>query len=261
VRGFNQRNVAIMINGVPVNDMENGWVYWSNWDGVGDATSSIQMQRGLSAVNLATPSIGGTMNIITDPTANTRQVLAKQEVGNDGFLKSTVSLSTGLINGKYAFTVSGVRKSGEGYYDGTWTDAWAYYAAAAWNINDKQRIDFYAVGAPQRHGQNLYRQNIAAYSHEYAREVFEENGLTEAEIQAALDAFPEAGRRWNQNASVADAGLSSTQNNGFGEVDRANDTYLNERENFFHKPQLNLNHYWQMSDDMLWSTVLYYSGG
>jgi len=47
VRGFNQRNVAVMINGVPQNDMENGWVYWSNWDGVGDATSSIQMQRGL----------------------------------------------------------------------------------------------------------------------------------------------------------------------------------------------------------------------
>ena len=33
VRGFNQRNVAVMINGVPQNDMENGWVYWSNWDG------------------------------------------------------------------------------------------------------------------------------------------------------------------------------------------------------------------------------------
>lgn len=40
VRGFDQRNVSVMINGVPVNDMENGWVYWSNWDGVGDATSS-----------------------------------------------------------------------------------------------------------------------------------------------------------------------------------------------------------------------------
>lgn len=46
LRGFNQRNVAIMINGVPVNDMENAWVYWSNWDGVGDATASIQIQRG-----------------------------------------------------------------------------------------------------------------------------------------------------------------------------------------------------------------------
>jgi Outer membrane cobalamin receptor protein len=46
VRGFNQRNVAIMINGVPVNDMENGWVYWSNWDGLADATTSIQLQKG-----------------------------------------------------------------------------------------------------------------------------------------------------------------------------------------------------------------------
>ena len=55
VRGFNQRNVAVMINGIPVNDMENGWVYWSNWDGVADATTSIQLQKGLSAQNLATP--------------------------------------------------------------------------------------------------------------------------------------------------------------------------------------------------------------
>ena len=69
VRGFNQRNVAVMINGVPQNDMENGWVYWSNWDGVADASHSVQMQRGLSAVNLATPSIGGTMNVITSHLA------------------------------------------------------------------------------------------------------------------------------------------------------------------------------------------------
>ena len=55
VRGFSQRHTAVMINGVPVNDMENGWVYWSNWDGVGDAATSIQLQRGLSAINLATP--------------------------------------------------------------------------------------------------------------------------------------------------------------------------------------------------------------
>ncbi len=261
VRGFNQRNVAIMINGVPVNDMENGWVYWSNWDGVGDATSSIQMQRGLSAVNLATPSIGGTMNIITDPTANTRQVLAKQEVGNDGFLKSTVSLSTGLINGKYAFTVSGVRKTGDGYYDGTWTDAWAYYGAFAWNISDKQRIDLYAVGAPQRHGQNLYRQNLAAYDHEYAREVFEDEGLSSSTIDDILDTFPEGGRRWNQNSSDVSDSYGNFANNGFNDVDRYQDGSMNERENFFHKPQVNLNHYYQISDKSLLSTVAYYSGG
>ena len=97
VRGFNQRNVAIMINGIPVNDMENGWVYWSNWDGVADVTSSIQMQKGLSAQNLATPSIGGSMNIITDAAALEKGGSFKQEVGAWGFLKSTLSYNTGLI--------------------------------------------------------------------------------------------------------------------------------------------------------------------
>jgi len=46
IRGFDQRNVNVMINGIPINDMENGWVYWSNWDGLGDATNSLQVQRG-----------------------------------------------------------------------------------------------------------------------------------------------------------------------------------------------------------------------
>ena len=31
LRGFTQSNTAFLINGQPVNDMENGWVFWSNW--------------------------------------------------------------------------------------------------------------------------------------------------------------------------------------------------------------------------------------
>ncbi|OQX73155.1 MAG: TonB-dependent receptor, partial [Bacteroidetes bacterium 4484_249] len=132
VRGFNQRNVAIMINGVPINDMENGWVYWSNWDGIADATSSIQMQRGLSAVNLATPSIGGTMNVITAPAEMKAGGSAKFEVGSGNFYKLSLSGNSGLINEKFAVSVSAVRKVGEGVIDKTWTDAWAYYIGASY---------------------------------------------------------------------------------------------------------------------------------
>ena len=34
IRGFDQENSATLINGVPVNDMENGRMFWSNWDGM-----------------------------------------------------------------------------------------------------------------------------------------------------------------------------------------------------------------------------------
>ena len=171
IRGFNQRNIAVMINGVPQNDMENGWVYWSNWDGVGDAAHSIQVQRGLSAVNLAAPSVGGTMNIITDPTAHTRGGKFKQEVGAGGFVKSTLNYNTGLIGGKMAFSGTLVRKTGDGVIDKTWTDAWAYYFGATYAMNETNRFELYAVGAPQRHGQNLYKQNLGAYDSDFAASV------------------------------------------------------------------------------------------
>ena len=261
VRGFNQRNVAVMINGVPQNDMENGWVYWSNWDGVGDATSSIQMQRGLSAVNLATPSIGGTMNIITDPAAHEKGGKFKQEVGEGGFLKSTLNYNSGLINDKLAISGTIVRKTGDGLIDGTWTDAWAYYLGTSYAVSDKQRFELYAIGAPQRHGQNLYKQNIATYSQELAGSI---DGYNDSAYVEGEKFETEAGRFFNQNWAPVDPEYKGQQYwymYGARTTDRYNPNLLNERENFFHKPLVNLNHFYDINDDMRLSSVLYWSGG
>ncbi len=269
VRGFNQNNVAIMINGVPVNDMENGWVYWSNWDGVADATSSIQMQRGLSAVNLATPSIGGTMNILTDPAAHERGGKFKQEIGNDMFLKTTGSYHSGLINDKLAFGATVVRKTGDGLIDKTWTDAWAYYFGASYAVNDAHRLEFYAIGAPQRHGQNRYMQNIGAYDAEFAKSLddYDEAAL-EQYTEASADRYGEheakAGRFYNENWNVIDPDFDGKEYfymYGAKEKDRHDPDYMNEIENYFHKPQINLNHYWSINDAMRLATTVYFSGG
>ena len=202
IRGFNQRNIAVMINGVPQNDMENGWVYWSNWDGVGDTAASIQVQRGLSAVNLATPSVGGTMNVLTDPTAFEKGGKFKQEAGDGGFMKSTFNYNTGLIlNDKLALSGTIVRKTGDGIIDGTWTDAWAYNLGASYAISDDQRFELYAIGAPQRHGHNLYKQNIATYSQELAGDI---EGYDTDAFAEGNKFETEAGRLFNQNVAPID---------------------------------------------------------
>ena len=268
VRGFNQRNVAVMINGVPQNDMENGWVYWSNWDGVGDATHSIQMQRGLSAVNLATPSIGGTMNIITDPAAAEKGGMVKQEVGAGSFLKTSINYNTGLIGGNLALSGTLVRKTGNGVIDKTWTDAWAYYFGASYQMNDANRFEVYAVGAPQRHGQNLYKQNLGAYDSEFAKGVdgydataLGDDGKFVDEGEANGVGF---GRTFNQNWAPINSSYKGQQYwymYGARTTDRHSPDFLNERENFFHKPLVNLNHYLTLNDQMRLSTVAYWSGG
>jgi outer membrane cobalamin receptor len=269
VRGFNQRNVAVMINGVPQNEMENGWVYWSNWDGVGDATSSIQMQRGLSAVNLATPSIGGTMNIITDPTALEKGGSFKQESGAGSFLKSTLNYNTGLFADKFALSATVVRKTGEGIIDKTWTDAWAYYFGASYAANKNNRFELYAIGAPQRHGQNLYKQNTMAYDQEFAQEIADKDILNEEDMSDYVSKFTndngdDAGRYFNQNWSPVDPAYEGKQYwymYGAREVDRFDPNYINERENFFHKPLVNLNHFLTINEQMRLSSILYWSGG
>jgi len=262
IRGFNQRNVAVMINGVPQNDMENGWVYWSNWDGVGDATSSIQVQRGLSAVNLATPSIGGTMNIITDPTSFEKGGKFKQEAGDGGFLKTTINYNTGLLlNDKLALSGTIVRKTGDGIIDGTWTDAWAYYFGGSYAVSENQRFELYAIGAPQRHGQNLYKQNIATYSQELAGDV---DGYDTDAFAEGNKFETEAGRLFNQNVAPIDPSYTGKQYwymYGARTTNRFNKNFLNERENFFHKPLVNLNHFLTINDKTRLSSVLYWSGG
>ncbi len=255
VRGFTQRNVAIMINGVPVNDMENGWVYWSNWDGVGDATSSIQVQRGLSAVNLATPSIGGTMNIITDPTAQEAGVLYKTEMGTGNFQKQTLFANTGLIDDKFALTFGGVRKTGEGQVNAAWTDAWAYYFGAAYQINTKNRLEVYATGAPQRHGQRRWRLNAANFSHELANEL----GYSSEVLNDPR--FAEQGLLYNANWSGVSSSYQGQQYwNGERSL-RHDGSFINESENYYHKPIVNLNWYSQLSDQLSLYTTAYYSGG
>lgn len=255
VRGFTQRNMAVMINGVPVNDMENGWVYWSNWDGLGDATSSIQVQRGLSAVNLATPSIGGTMNIITDPTAQKAGITYKNEIGIGNFRKQTLFANTGFIDNKFALTLGGVRKTGEGQVDAAWTDAWAYYLGAAYQINDKNRIELYATGAPQRHGQRRYRLNAANFSHELAKDLGYDDEILDD------PRFADLGLLYNSNWTPVSTSYQGSQYWDGKQRERHDPTFINESENYYHKPIVNFNWYSQLSEKLNLFTTVYYSGG
>jgi len=266
VRGFSQRNVSILINGVPTNDIENGWLYWSNWDVVGDVTSTTQIQRGLSNVSLPTPSIGGTMNIITDPAASQRGGTLKLEAGSDEFYKATAVLHSGLINGKFALTVAGIAKTGEGFANGTYSRAAGYYIGATWNLNKTNRFELFVIGSPQRHGQRRFASNIAAYSVDFARSL----GYTDAQIYsigsganagAQRQGPIDAGFAYNQNVGPVNSSYTGKQFYWGKLHDREDSNHINESENYFHKPQINLNWYSTISDALKLTTVVYYSGG
>jgi len=219
LRGFNSENVAVMINGVPVNDMENGRVYWSNWAGLSDVTSAMQVQRGLGASKVAVPSIGGTINILSKTSDVQKGGNIIASTGNDGYQKYGFTLSTGLMDNGLAATVSFAKIEGEGYVDGTQFKGFNYFVNLSKEINENHKLSFTSFGAPQRHGQRQNRSTIDTYRN------------------------AESGNRFNP-----DWGYKN------GQVTHIED-------NFYHKSQTSLNHYWTMSDVSSLSTAVYASFG
>ena len=53
MRGFKQDNISILLNGIPIQGLTSGSMYWNNWMGLADATYSVQVQKGLGASMLA----------------------------------------------------------------------------------------------------------------------------------------------------------------------------------------------------------------
>jgi outer membrane cobalamin receptor len=164
LRGFDQRNTSFLINGQPVNDMENGWVYWSNWQGLTDVASGIQLQRGLGASRLAVPSVGGTVSIFTKAAEAKKGSSVQQSFGNDGYFKTTASVSTGLSDNGWATSVLLSKWQGDGYIYNTKGEGYTYFFALGYAPEDSDHsVNFSFLGAGQWHHQRDVWVSIRDY--------------------------------------------------------------------------------------------------
>ena len=247
IRGFNQRNVAVMIDGIPVNDMENGWVYWSNWFGLDAVTSNIQVQRGLGASKITIPSVGGTMNILTKGTGNKAGGTLKQSVGSYGKLRTSLGYNSGRLESGWGYTLAGSYKRGNGFVDETWSEGYFYYAKIQKEIGN-HILSLSAMGAPQKHGQRSYKSDIATYDTTIARSL--------GDISDFSGRIVNKGIRFNKHWGHLDRW--TLDNNGDTIHNRET---LNTKQNYYHKPQFSLRDFWTVNDKFYVSNILYVSIG
>jgi iron complex outermembrane receptor protein len=169
IRGFSAQNVVVMVDGIPMNDMHNGRVYWSNWQGLGVNTKLMQVQRGLGASKLAIPSVGGSLNVITQGIDMEKVISIRQDYGNRNNLQTTISASSGKLKGGWNFQGSLAFKYNEGWVDATTTTWFSYYFKVNKQIKN-HTLSFTVFGAPQWSNQRsyLYDLGIEAYNKQYA---------------------------------------------------------------------------------------------
>ena len=247
IRGFNQRNVAVMIDGIPVNDMENGWVYWSNWFGLDAVTSNIQVQRGLGASKIAIPSVGGTMNILTKGTGSRVGGVIKQSIGSYGKLRTSFGYNSGRLENGLGYTIAGSYKAGNGFVDETWSEGFFYYFKIQKEIGD-HLLSISAMGAPQKHGQRSYKSDIATYDTTLARSLGDTSNFAGRIVNKGISYNKHWGYldRWSLNSD--------------GDTIHNRET-LNTKQNYYHKPQFSIRDFWTVNENFYISNILYASIG
>ncbi|WP_348823923.1 TonB-dependent receptor [Flavobacterium aestuarii] len=224
IRGFDQKNIAVMINGMPVNDMETSAVYWSNWAGLSDVTSAMQVQRGLGSSKLAIASVGGTINVITKTSDRKEGGSVSSSFGNANYLKTQASYSTGKLENGLSASVLYSHTMGDGYVDGTEFVGDNYFIALGYSTkNNKHDIQFTFTGAPQWHDQRSSNITIAQYQ------------------QYGVDGEP-----------------NIKYNSDWGYL---NGEKFNMVRNYYHKPVGSINWDYKINETTSLSTVIYGSWG
>lgn len=222
LRGFDQTNIAILLNGQPVNGMEDGRVYWSNWAGISDIANAIQVQRGLGASKLAISSVGGTTNIVMKAADLKAGGFARFIGGNDSYAKGTFSYNTGRNANGWAFSaLVDYWQAHRKWAKGTYGQGQNYFFAVGYKPNDTHSFNFLITGAPQLHGQKW------------------------SQSRERIDADPKFNEHWGRDSETGVNGTSITS----------------ERQNYYHKPVMNFNWDWNISDKTDLSTVAYASWG
>jgi iron complex outermembrane receptor protein len=156
LRGFDQVNTAFLLNGQPINGMEDGRMYWSNWSGMADVAEAVQVQRGLGSSKLAISSVGGTVNIVSKSTEKKEGGFVRMMAGNDSYFKGTVSYNTGVSDSGWAFSALVDHWQAHRKYSiGTAGQGQNYLFSVGYKPNDKHTFNLLLTGAPQWHDQNF----------------------------------------------------------------------------------------------------------
>ncbi|MBR9975053.1 MAG: TonB-dependent receptor, partial [Bacteroidetes bacterium] len=155
LRGFDQRRLAVMINGVPQNDPEDHNVYWINFVDLLGNTEEIQVQRGAGSAFYGPPAIGGSINIVTGDFSNRRGVTVSAGAGSYNTQRYAVAAGSGLVDDTYTFYARLSQLRTDGYRDHSYTEASSYYfAATRYDESFTTRINVY--GGPLEDGLVYY---------------------------------------------------------------------------------------------------------
>lgn len=154
IRGYDADQFGTYINGVPMENLDNGFTPYGQWGGLNDVFRNRESTLGLAPTTFAYGGVGGLTSFDTRASHQRKQTSINYASSNRNYSnRIMLTHSTGLNSKGWAFSFSGSRRwADEGFTDGTYYDGWSFYLAVDKRFNDRHLLSFAAFGTPTENG-------------------------------------------------------------------------------------------------------------
>lgn len=133
LRGIDQSRINMTLNGVPLNDMIDQGVFFSNFTDFANSVQSMQVQRGVGLSTNGTASYAGSINFesmsLSDTAARTEVQLSG---GSFGTMRSSVEHQTGLLKNGWGFYGKASGFQTDGFRDHSGTQSYSLFLSGGY---------------------------------------------------------------------------------------------------------------------------------
>jgi iron complex outermembrane receptor protein len=157
LRGIDQTRINMTLNGIPLNELEDQGVYFSNYPDFLSTVKSMQIQRGVGTSSYGTSSYGGSINFVSKD-GNKRNTLIDIGGGSFNTMKFSIENSTGLINNKISFYTRFSKFSTDGYKYNSGNDGMSFFLNGGYYGN-KDVIKIIAFNGKVKNGMSWFGES------------------------------------------------------------------------------------------------------
>lgn len=156
IRGYDSENSQALMNGVVMNDLDDGRPFWGTWGGLNDVLRLRTTELSLGVTPFAFGGVGGASNVNIRAGAQRAQTRASYAISNRSYRNRVMfTHSTGLNKNGWALSISGSKRwAQEGYIDATYYDGYSYFASVQKVFNSSHSLNLSIFGAPLDRGRS-----------------------------------------------------------------------------------------------------------
>lgn len=129
IRGTDLNRINITINGIPLNDAESHGTWFVDQPDLASSLENVQIQRGVGTSTNGAAAFGATINLQTNTLNKKARAEYKTAAGSFNTFKNTVSVGTGLLDGKFTLDARLSKISSDGFIDRAFSDLKSFFVS------------------------------------------------------------------------------------------------------------------------------------